>query len=90
MLISTINSVIAVVEKLTEVKKDLIISKSRAEEVVEARALLCYFLLKKGLLTSEIAKIIRRSRRQTRYIIINNVPAIEKKVYYTRYYNTIE
>lgn len=51
------------VEKATEIPRERILSREKQPEVVEARALLFHFLLKKGIRQAEIARLTHLSRQ---------------------------
>ena len=55
--------ILEAVEKATEIDRALILSRSKQPEVVEARALLFHFLLKKKFRQSEIARLTHLSRQ---------------------------
>lgn len=57
------NQVLAAVETVTEIPRDLIQSRSKRPDVAEARSLLFYFLYKKGFRRSEIARITGLTRQ---------------------------
>lgn len=55
--------ILEAVEKATEIPRERILSREKQPEVVEARALLFHFLLKKGFRQSEIARLTHLSRQ---------------------------
>lgn len=57
------NQILGAVEQATEVPRERIVSHDKHPDVVEARALLFYFLYKKGFRRSEIARLTKLSRQ---------------------------
>ncbi len=53
-------SILSLVEEETELSRTIILSASRQEEVVDARALLINLLSEQGLYNTQIASLIRR------------------------------
>lgn len=56
-------SIFQLVSEVTEIDSNIILSKSRTAEVVDARYLLVHLLHKQGFYLSSIAKIMGLSRR---------------------------
>lgn len=63
------NHVLDLVAEETEIPKELILSKSRAAEVVDARHLAIKLLYLKGIYPKRIAEIFGMSARSVRHII---------------------
>lgn len=60
--------VLDVVVSETEVPAEQILSPRKDEETVDARYLLVYYLVQKGLTHSQIARLINKNVRTTTYI----------------------
>ena len=60
------SKVIKVVTELTDVREQDILGKSRAQEVVDARWMVMYFMKEKGYTTEEIAKLTLHPERTVR------------------------
>jgi hypothetical protein len=61
--------VLAEVEQITELSADVIVSKKRNEEIVDARCLLVYFLNEQGLYPCQIAQLMDLSLRHINDIL---------------------
>lgn len=65
------NHILSVVENVTEINKDVILSNDKTTEVVDARYLLVYLLSKEGFYPSSISLMIHKSKRAVNYILSN-------------------
>lgn len=57
------NQILGAVEQATEVPRERILSREKLPEVVEARALLFHFLIKKKFRQAEISRLTKLSRQ---------------------------
>lgn len=55
--------ILSVVESITEVPAQLILSHSKLREVVDARCLFFHYLCKKGFTKSQVSRITHHSRQ---------------------------
>lgn len=57
------NEILSAVEKATEISRDLILSKSKQPDVVEARSLLFHYLYAEKFTRSQIARMTGHTRQ---------------------------
>lgn len=65
------SEVLFVVSNVTDIPRDIILSQSRREDIVDARHLLIYFLHAKGVYIVQISSITAISMRHIAYILSN-------------------
>lgn len=66
------------ISKVTGVSKDLILSRSRKQDVADARMLFCYMARKEGYLLREIASFIGKSYSRVSMVCCDVVLRKEK------------
>lgn len=57
------NEILSAVEKATEISRDLILSKSKQPDVVEARSLLFHYLYAEGFTRTQVARMTGHTRQ---------------------------
>lgn len=62
------NAILDVVAAETEISQACMLSTCRQREVVDARHMLCYFLLRQGLTSPAVAKMLRCTPRNVEKI----------------------
>ena len=65
------SEVLCAVSNVTDIPRDIILSQSRREDIVDARHLLIYFLYAKGVYIVQISSITSISMRHIAYILSN-------------------
>lgn len=86
----TFQEVLSAVTGITEIEQDAILSPTKREDVVDARALLIYTLYEKGLYPCQISRLTGFCPRRVAYFIADFISRVNSRKILRIYYESIK